>query len=468
MNIVSLAARNILRNRRRSLTTISAMTLGVVTVLMFGGFSRDIGYTLETGYVQRGGHLQLQRKDYFMFGSGNPGGYGIAGYQNIIKELKADPVLGPKLVVATPILQMGGVAGNFANGLSKTVLITGMDIEGQNALHHWNDYGTFQKPKISPLTDTAEDATLIGVGVARVLQICDQLQIQNCPKPAPRIEAAKALPSDIASLSLEEAQLRPAQQDNQPGARLELLAANTNGAPNVTGLHVVKAEPQGTKELDDIYVAMHLGQAQHLLYGSQEPKATAIVMQFRHTSDLNDAKARLNELIALGKLGGVAQPLEMRDFTEIFPFHRQATLMFQTIFGFIAILIGSIVLFTVSNTMSMAVVERTVEIGTLRAMGQRRSGIRRLFVVEGVILGIAGAAVGVAASLLIAGAVNNSGVTWTPPGWSNTVPFVVRVWGETRLIAMTAVSIAIVAAVSAWWPARRAAKLNVVEALRHV
>jgi hypothetical protein len=53
------------------------------------------------------------------------------------------------------------------------------------------------------------------------------------------------------------------------------------------------------------------------------------------------------------------------------------------------------VLFTVGNTMSTAVIERTVEIGTLRAMGLRRGGIRRLFVCEGLLLGLVGAALGV-------------------------------------------------------------------------
>ena len=52
------------------------------------------------------------------------------------------------------------------------------------------------------------------------------------------------------------------------------------------------------------------------------------------------------------------------------------------------LLIGAIVLFTVSNTMNTAVVERTVEIGTLRAIGLRRAGIRRLFVTEGALLGV--------------------------------------------------------------------------------
>ncbi|MCW2314448.1 FtsX-like permease family protein [Rhodoferax antarcticus] len=68
--------------------------------------------------------------------------------------------------------------------------------------------------------------------------------------------------------------------------------------------------------------------------------------------------------------------------------------MFNTIFGFVFLLIGGIVLFTVSNTMNTAVIERTVEIGTLRATGLRRSGIRRLFVTEGAILGVVGAVLG--------------------------------------------------------------------------
>ena len=56
----SLACRNAMRNRRRSLTTLLAMIIGVVTILLFGGYSRNITYGLQTGYVLRGGHLQVQ------------------------------------------------------------------------------------------------------------------------------------------------------------------------------------------------------------------------------------------------------------------------------------------------------------------------------------------------------------------------------------------------------------------------
>ena len=472
MKQFSIALRNILRNRRRSLATLAAMVLGVLTILLFGGYSRDITYTLETGYVQRGGHLQIMRRDYFQFGSGNPGAYGIGDYRGVMERIKHDPVLGPMVVVVTPTLQLGGVAGNFEQGISRTVLVTGLETEGQDALHRWNAYGTFQKPKISPLTGTPDDAALIGIGVARVLQLCDRLPTSvTCPKPtaAPSqatdaSAATSAMPADISALT--DSVAPPAASASS--AHLELLAASARGAPNVSPLNVVRAENQGTKELDDVYVAMHLSQAQKLLFGHDEAKVTAIVVQLKETSMLPAAKARLAELLAAPGLAAPGEALEIRDFREIYPFFGQAILMFRTIFGFIAILIGAIVLFTVANTMGMAVMERTVEIGTLRAIGQRRSGVRRLFVMEGLVLGIIGAAAGVAIAVTVASAINVSGLTWTPPGWANPVPFVVRVWGEGVMIATTGLGIAIVAVLSAWWPARRAANLNVVEALRHV
>ena len=228
---------------------------------------------------------------------------------------------------------------------------------------------------------------------------------------------------------------------------------------------MVKAEKQGFKEFDDMYVGMHLAQAQRLLYGNERPQATAVVIQLLHTSQIAAAKARLAELLATTLS---AEALEVQDFETLNPFYGQAVGMFAAIFGFMSVLIGAIVLFTVGNTMSMAVMERTAEIGTLRAMGLRRAGIRHLFMCEGLLLGVIGALIGVVASLGVAWLINHAGLTWLPPGQVDPVPLTVRVWGETRLIGACAVGLALVAVVSAWWPARRAARLLIVDALRHV
>ena len=464
MKTFSLALRNLLRNRRRSLTTLLAMIVGAGAILVFGGYSRDITYGLQTGYVQRSGHLQIQHKDYFLYGSGNPTAYGIAGYDKIIAAIKADPELSPMLTVVTPTLQLGGIAGNFAAGVSRTVLGTGVVVENQNVMRKWNDY---QFPRRNngegPLTGTAEDAVVIGNGVARVLQLCAPLQVKDCQN-APIVktdEAGKAAPDDIAALSAQET---PADAKSD-GTRIEMLAANAHGAPNVASLNVVKAEDQGVKEFDDLFIGMHLEQAQRLVYGGAAPQVTAIVLQLQHTSQMPAARARLEQLLASSFKD---QPLEIQEFTTLNPFYGQSIGMFAALFSFIAVLIGAIVLFTVGNTMSMAVVERTVEIGTLRAIGLRRNGIRRLFICEGLLLGVIGAALGVLIALCIAYTINHAGLTWLPPGRVEPVPLTVRVWGETRLIVGTAIGLMVVAILSAFLPASRAAKMNIVDALRHV
>ncbi len=457
MNTLQLAARNLVRNRRRTLTTLLAMIVGVVAVLIFGGYDRNIRLGLETDFVRGSGHLQIQHRDYFLFGSGNPAAYGIRDYAQLMQKLQADPQLAPLLQVVTPVLDLGGIAGNFASGVSRTVYGRGVDVAGQNRLKQWNDYRMVGLPQRSvALTGTAPNAAVVGTGVARVLQLCGPLQVKDCPQPLPVREQGSTMPADLAALPVAS----PAA--NVGRVQIELLAARASGAPNVASLQVVKAEQQGVKALDDISVQLHLTQAQQLVYGQGAPQVSAIVLQLRHSRDMSAARARLAQL-----LQGGSQPLVVQDFATLNPQYGQITGMFAAILGFVAVLIGAIVLFTVGNTMSMAVVERTVEIGTLRALGLRQAGIRRLFVSEGLLLGVSGALLGSLLALGLAWLINHSGLTWLPPGNSERIPLLVRVAGEYGMLLATAVGLIVLSVLSAWWPARRAARLDIVEALRH-
>ena len=457
MNTLQLAARNLVRNRRRTLTTLLAMIVGVVAVLIFGGYDRNIRLGLETDFVRGSGHLQIQHRDYFLFGSGNPAAYGIRDYTRLMQTLQADPQLAPLLQVVTPVLDLGGIAGNFAAGVSRTVYGRGVDVAGQNRLKQWNDYRMVGLPPRSvALTGTAPNAAVVGTGVARVLQLCGPLQVKDCPQPLLVREQGSTMPADLAALPVAS----PAA--NVGRVQIELLAARASGAPNVASLQVVKAEQQGVKALDDISVQLHLTQAQQLVYGQGAPQVSAIVLQLRHSSDMPAARARLAQL-----LQGGSQPLVVQDFATLNPQYGQITGMFAAILGFVAVLIGAIVLFTVGNTMSMAVVERTVEIGTLRALGLRQAGIRRLFVSEGLLLGVSGALLGSLLALGLAWLINHSGLTWLPPGNSERIPLLVRVAGEYGMLLATAVGLIVLSVLSAWWPARRAARLDIVEALRH-
>jgi putative ABC transport system permease protein len=59
-------------------------------------------------------------------------------------------------------------------------------------------------------------------------------------------------------------------------------------------------------------------------------------------------------------------------------------------------------------------------------------------------------------------------LTWSPPGNVDRVPLTVSVWGEYRLTIASALGLLVVAVLSAWWPARRAGGMVIVDALRHV
>ncbi|VWD56446.1 ABC transporter permease [Burkholderia contaminans] len=463
-----LALRNLQRNRRRSLTTLLAMIVGVSAILLFGGFSRDITLGLQTDFVQRSGHLQIQRQGYFLYGTGDPAAYGIRHYPALIEQLRRDPQLAPLLQVVTPTLQFGGIAGNFAAGVSRTVMGFGAIPDDQYRMQQWNAYGFPLRPREFAWRGSADDAAIVGLGVARVLHLCGPLHVPDCqdapagPAEPPADGPAATAPPDVLALAQGEAGARPADGG---ATHIEVLTASAGGAPNVGRFSVVKAEQQGVKELDDVYLAVRLPQAQRLVYGGAEPRATAIEIQLARTADLPAARARLAQLLHGGFDG---QPLDVVDFATLNPFYDQTNRMFSVIFGFVFVLISAIVLFVISNTMSTAIIERTVEIGTLRAMGMRRGGIQALFVCEGALLGVAGASLGVLVALAIAAAVNHSGLAWTPPARIDAVALTVRVWGEWRSIAVTFVGLACVAGLSAWLPSRHAARLSIVDALRHV
>lgn len=465
MNTLALAWRNLLRNRRRSLMTLVAMMLGLVAVLLFGGYVTDIKYGMQSEFVRRTGHLQIQHQDYFRLGSGNPSAYGIAGYERIMDAVRNDPVLAPMLTVVTPTLHFGGIAGNFAAGVSRTVYVSGTVVEDQNRMNEWNDYGQRILRRPMSLSGTAPDAGVIGTGVARVLRLCASLDVPDCAfEPTRPGSAGAALPDDIAALSdLGKSSVNAVPGQASP--RIEILAATARGAPNVAAVNVLHAEFQGIKELDDVYVGLHLAQAQKLVFGAGPAQVTAIAVQLQHTAELLAARARLEELLRTTLKD---QPLEVLDYETLNPFYGQALRMFASIFGFIAVLIGAIVLFTVTNTMSMAVVERTVEIGTLRAIGLRRGGIRAMFVSEGVVLGCVGAMLGIGSALGLAWLINHLGLTWIAPGRIDPTPLAVRVVGEHAMMVGSGLGLVVVAALSALLPAARAARMNIVEALRHV
>jgi putative ABC transport system permease protein len=470
MSTIKIAARNITRNVRRSVMTISAIAIGAMATLVFGAFVSEIFVQIETQNVVRSGHLAIYREGYFKYGSGNPAAYGIPHYETVLQLVKDDPVLKPLINVVTPTVNLFGIAGNFESDASKTFMGLGVIPKDYNRMHEWDEHQIRAQLREvdAPLNELDETHGFVGVGLGRILRLCGALKIADCPNTAlPQDDPNGAGPSVPATrdfAGLKDSGEGSTQQSGQShGPRLDLLAATSAGAPNVVNFYVDAAVAQGVKELDDAFVVMNFHLAQQLLYGRGEKKAVGIVLQLHRTEDIDAAKRRIEGLIQSKGLD-----LEIRELKELQPFYRQVIGMMSAIFSFISLVMVVIVLFTVVNTMSMSVMERTPEIGTLRAIGVRKLGITRQFVAEGLLLGLIGATIGLLLGFVLNYLINHSGLTWQPPGSASPVPSLVRENGIAPLAGIIWISLAIVAVIAAWLPARRGARLTIVDALGHV
>jgi putative ABC transport system permease protein len=128
---------------------------------------------------------------------------------------------------------------------------------------------------------------------------------------------------------------------------------------------------------------------------------------------------------------------------------------FLLIVAAISLLVGSV---NVANTMFMSVLERTREIGILKAVGADESVIRQIFVIESGLLGAVGGVIGVIASTILAKILELAASLFNVP-----LPLSITL----DLVAFAIIISFLVGMVAGYIPARRAAQLGTVEALRY-
>lgn len=147
-------------------------------------------------------------------------------------------------------------------------------------------------------------------------------------------------------------------------------------------------------------------------------------------------------------------------------FYNKTVTLFSRQVGVVEALIALIIILSISNTLSMTVIERTGEIGTVMAMGNRRASVLRQFVMEGLILGIIGGAIGLALGWTMALVISAIGIPMPPP------PGMVRGYiGQiliTPNLAANAFLLAVLTTLAASiLPAWKASRMVIVDALRH-
>ncbi|SDR50569.1 putative ABC transport system permease protein [Paraburkholderia fungorum] len=247
----------------------------------------------------------------------------------------------------------------------------------------------------------------------------------------PHSDAGVAVSSDLAKLL-----------DLKKGETFSLLASTIDGQANAVDADVVDIFNTGSAGTNDKYVLTTLALAQSLMNTEQ------VKLQLSH------------------RLRAAGFDVEIRTWQEMSSFYTQVKGLFDMIFSFIASIVLVISAMSVANTMSMAVIERTREIGTLRALGLTNAGVVRLFAFEGFWIALLGCLLGLIVTIIAALCINASGIGYMPPNSSDRVLLQVDLdWIRMGGIAL---AVSFFAVLCAAYPAYRATRVEVVDALSFV
>jgi putative ABC transport system permease protein len=408
MHSLVLALKNAFRNRRRSFVTLAAIALGLAAINLFSGYIANVYAGLEQQAVtgERLGHLTIFKRGFLLEGKLKPKRYLFTPEETrkIEELIMREP--GAKLV--SPRLSLNGL---ISNGEASTVFI------GEGIVAEHDDM----------------------LGAASAGDAGGHLQRDR--------EAGVAVSSDLAKLL-----------NLRKGETFSLLASTIDGQANAVDADVVDIFNTGSAGTNDKYVLTTLALAQSLM---NTDSVERFVVLLDNAGLTDKVKQGLNHRLRAGGFD-----VEIRTWQEMSSFYTQVKGLFDMIFSFIASIVLVISAMSVANTMSMAVVERTREIGTLRALGLTNAGVVRLFAFEGLWIALLGCLSGLVITILAAFAINASGIGYTPPNSSYRVLLQVDLdWLRMGAIAL---AVSFFAVLCAAYPAYRATRIEVVDALSFV
>jgi putative ABC transport system permease protein len=243
------------------------------------------------------------------------------------------------------------------------------------------------------------------------------------------------------------------------GDGLTLLAMTSDGALNGIDIQIVGIVNSGVAEMDARSLRIPLASAQRLL---QSDRVTNLVVGLDATDNTDKVAAELAP-----RLSGQSQQLVLKKWIDLATYYKQVSIMFNSIFLFMGIIVFFMVLMSSVNTLLMSMFERTREIGTMLAMGTPRSWIVTLFMLEATLLGLMGAVAGVMGGNLIGALLNASGLHMPPPpGYTVAIPF--KVLHVPAQMIGSSLLVIISLALASILPAIRASRLQIAEALAHV
>lgn len=397
-----LALRNVFRQKVRTLMTLAAIIIGVVGLVLSGGFVQDIFIQLGEAVIHsQSGHLQVNRAGFFEQGSRSPDKYVIEDPA----RLKAAVAASPQVADAMSRVYFSGLLNNGRTDLS--VIGEGIEPDLEAKL------GTYMMISDGRrLTDKDAQGIMIGHGAANAAKL-------------------------------------------KPGDQVTLVVNTSEGALNTLDFQIVGVFQTYSKEFDARAVRIPLAAAQLLL---NTKGANSVVVSLKDTADTDTVKATL-----LKQLEGAG--IEIKAWYELNDFYEKTVDLYKRQFGVLRLIVLFMVLLSVANSVNMSAFERVGEFGTMMALGNTSGHVFRLIVTENVIVGFLGGAIGITLGVVLALVISAIGIPMPPPPNANLgyTAFIRIVPDEIAMAFAVGLVATVVASIL---PARRVVKIPVVEALR--
>jgi putative ABC transport system permease protein len=411
MKWIKLAFRNILRNRRRSFVTLLAIGVGFASISLFHGYVHRVYYGLRVMAIHGEGlgHLRVNKAGWQEKGKLEPEKYMFSkeDTQKIIKLATEENTV----ILATPQIQVTGIV---TNGIASTIFIAQGVVpkDDKTIKGGWADFLPIKG-------QTLNDEKLYSVEIAQDL-------------------------SNYLSLT----------QDKEG----VVMAPTLNGQMNALDIKINGVYNTGSEFSNDKFMRFNFYFAQSLLDTQSAERIVILLKDWQDTERMRT--------ILLAKLKAAGIDCEIRTWEDLSLFFSKQKDFLRMMFTFLFSIVLVIVVMTTVNTMGMAILERTREIGTLRALGLKRRGISLLFSLEGALLGFFGSIIGIILHTCVWAIIKIYPPRYTPPGMAMPIDLVVDM--VPPILFALLLSFVLLSLFAAIIPARRAAKQNIVDALGHV
>ena len=410
-NLLKIAGRNLLRYKRRTFLTLCLIVVGVLFVAGFmavtGSFKRIMIGQITDSFV---GHMQIHRKGYLAAMETLPLTMNLV--PQAIKTVETVLNDTPEVEAYSPRVKFGGLFSNFTE--STNIRLSGVDPE--------------KEAKTAPLL------------LSRI------------------IEGEKVLTKGKIFVP----ELLARGMNVKVGDVAVVIATNRDGSVNgkqlkVAGILESATGPGGR----DGYV--HIEDAMEILR-MDEPEISEIAVRLKDFERLHEVHGMLETRLS-GEVNKQGKPLyEVHTWESLSPFYNIAR-MIDMMALFIKIMLVAVVLISIMNVMIMAVYERVREIGTIAAIGTMPGKILSMFLLEGLLLGAIGAAIGSLISIAMIYIINLSRFTYD---FGRQKDVIVSATVNPQDLLVVAGIVIIVSVIASLQPAFKASRMDPIRALGYV